>query len=133
MLMDEQQLIRTSERGWLAKLAAAYKEQRPILIIDDANVGIDPQNQTLLDMGRKANLSRAEITGVCVACGMSAAGVGMVVLAFFDPEPTSKLALLVGGGFFLVLTGGLTSIYILTKKKPPNIKVGKDGFDITWA
>jgi len=57
----------------------------------------------------------------------------MVLIAFYDPEPTSKLALLIGSGVLLALTGGLSAIYILTKKKPPNIKVGKNGFEISWA
>jgi hypothetical protein len=130
--MTHQLIVRTSETGWLAVLAKAYKDQTPTLIIDDAQVGIDPANHSLFDMGRKAELSTAEIVGVCVAVGMSIAGVGMVLLAFFDPEPTSKLFLLSGGGAVLVLTGGLSAIRILTKKKPPNIKAGKDGIEISW-
>ena len=104
-----------------------------MLVIDDANVGIDPSTHTLFDMGRKAELSTAEITAVCVSCGMSIAGIGMVLLAFYDPEPTTKLGLLVACGAVLALTGGFSAIYILTKKKPPNIKVGKNGIEIAWA
>ena len=33
-------------------------------------------------------------------------GVGMILLAFFDPEPTTKLGLLVGGGIATALGGG---------------------------
>ena len=131
--MTHQLIVRTSAPSWLAVLAKAYKEQTPTLIIDDANVGIDPANHSLFDMGRKAELSVAEITAVCIAVGMSFVGVGMVVLAFLDPEPTSKLALLIGAGAVLALTGGLSAIHVLTKKKPPNIRVGKNGFEISWA
>lgn len=130
--MNQQLVVRTSEPGWLAVLAKAYKDQTPTLIVDDANVGINPANHSLFDMGRKADLSTAEITAVCIACGMSLAGVGMVLLAFYDPEPTSKLALLLGSGVLLALTGGLSAIYVLTKKNPPTIKVGKSGFEISW-
>ncbi len=84
-------------------------------------------------MGRKAHLSTAEVTAVCVACGMGVVGVGMVLLAFFDPEPTSKLVLMFSAGAVLALTGGLSAIYVLTKKKPPNIKIGKNSFEISWA
>ena len=133
MASKEATIIKTSEEGWLAALAKLYKEQLPAIIIDDANVGINPADHTLFDMARKAELSTAEITAVCVACGMGIAGVSMVILAFFDPEPTSKLALLVGSGVVLALTGGLSAIYVLSKKKPPNIKVGKGGFEISWA
>lgn len=133
MSQDKPTIIRTSEQGWLAALARLYREQKPIFIIDDAKVGINPEEHTLFDMARKADLSASEIAAVCVACGMGVAGVGMVLLAFFDPEPTSKLALLVGAGAVLALSGGFSAIYILSKRKPPNIKIGTDGFQITWV
>jgi hypothetical protein len=58
--------------------------------------------------------------------------MAMVVLAFIDPEPTSKLGLLVGGGAMCVLSGGLTAVAILTRRKPPNIELGAKGFTIHW-
>ena len=69
---------------------------------------------------------------VGVAVGVSAAGVMMVVLAVLDPEPTSKLGLLVGGGAVCVLTGGLTAVGILTRRRPPTIEMGAGGFKIRW-
>lgn len=84
-------------------------------------------------MGRKANLSTREIVAVCVSCGMGLIGAGMVLLAFVDPEPTSKLGLLIGSGAVLTITGGWSAIHILTKNKPPNIKLGKNGVEISWA
>jgi hypothetical protein len=57
----------------------------------------------------------------------------MVVLAFLDPEPTSKLGLLVGGGAVCVLTGGLTAVRILTKMRPPNVQIGPSGMKIFWT
>jgi hypothetical protein len=130
--MGHQLVIRTSQSGWLALLAKAYKNQTPTLIIDDANVGIDPTHQSLFDMGRKAGLSKAEIAGAAVALGMTAAGIWFVVLAFLDPEPTTKLGLLVVSGAVLALTGGHSAIHILTKVKPPNIKVTRNGVEI-WT
>jgi hypothetical protein len=56
----------------------------------------------------------------------------MVVLAVLDPEPTSKLGLLVGGGAVCVLTGGLTAVGILTRRRPPNIEMSAGGFKISW-
>jgi hypothetical protein len=126
-------VIRTSVQNWFQQLVDAYKQRMPILLIDDAKVGIDPANQSLVAMGLKAKLSTSDWTAVGVAVGMSAAGVMMVVLAFVDPEPTSKLGLLVGGGAVCVLTGGLTAIHILTKLRPPNVHVGPMGIHITWT
>ena len=125
--------IKTSQEGWLSLLAKAYKNQNPILVIDDANVGIDLSTDTIFDMGKKADLSTAEITAVCVSCGMGVSGIALIILAFFDPEPTTKLALVIASGAVLAFTGGWSAIHILTKKKPPNIKIGKDGFEVCWA
>ena len=83
-------------------------------------------------MGIKAGLSPADWTAVGMAVGVSAAGVMMVVLAIIDPEPTSKLSLLVGGGAVCVLTGGLTAVGILTRRRPPTIELGTGGFKIRW-
>ena len=40
-------IIRTSERDWFRALAKAYKQKIHVLIIDDANVGIDPSSENL--------------------------------------------------------------------------------------
>jgi hypothetical protein len=100
--------------------------------VDDARVGLDPQSQSLVAMGIKAGISAADWTAVGVAVGMSAAGMVMVVLAFLDPEPTSKLGLLVGGGAVCVLTGGLTAVAVLTRRRPPNIEMSAGSFKISW-
>jgi hypothetical protein len=56
----------------------------------------------------------------------------VVVFAFLDPEPTSKLGLLVGGGAVCVLSGGMTVIAILTRRRPPTMEIGSSGFKISW-
>lgn len=125
-------VIRTSEKGWFARLASAYKTRQGVLLVDDARVGVDPQSQSLVAMGVRAGLSLTDWAAVGVSVGVSAAGIMMVVLAFLDPEPTSKLGLLVGGGSVCVLTGGLTAVGILTRRKPPSIEVSARGFRIHW-
>ncbi len=129
---EDERTIRTSEKGWFANLARAYRARTPVLLVDDARVGIDPQSQSLVTMGLRARLSVADWVAVGVSVGMSAAGITMVVLAFLDPEPTSKLGLLVGGGAACVLTGGLTAVGILTRRRPPSIEVSPRGFSIRW-
>jgi hypothetical protein len=130
--MDELQ-IRTSEEGWFTKLAQAYRQKTPVFLVDDAHVGIDPAVDTLAAMGLKAKLTPREWSAVGIAAGLSATGAAMVVLAFLDPEPTSKLGLLVGGGAVCVLTGGLTAVRILTKMRPPNVQIGPGGMKIYWT
>ena len=132
--MDEslEKIVRTSEPGWLRSLAILYRARQSGVLVDDAHLGIHPEDQTLLQMARVSGLSRREIVSVCVALGMSGVGVTMVILAFVDPEPTSKLGLLVGGGAICVLGGGFSAIRILTNHKPPNIKATAHGIEISW-
>jgi hypothetical protein len=117
-------VIKTSEVQWFTKLVQAYRNKEAITLIDDMNVGIDPGSQNLVQMGLKAKLSKEEWIAVVVSLGISAAGIGCVVAAILDPEPTSKLGLLIGGGIAILASGGFTATYILTKIKPPNIKIG---------
>ena len=124
--------IRTSGPGWLPELARAYRNREQITLIDDANVGIDPANQSLLDMGLRARLSRQEWTAVVVAVGMSVFGAAMVVLAILDPEPTSKLGLLIASGAVLAWGGGHSAIRILTRHKPPRTRISAAGIEIAW-
>ncbi len=125
-------IVKTSDPNWLRALARLYRARTAGVILDDAGLGISPADQTLLQMARDSGLSKREIAGVCVALGMSGVGVTMVVLAFLDPEPTSKLGLLVGGGAVCVLGGGFSAIRILTNHKPPNIRATPHGIEISW-
>ena len=124
--------IRTSEQGWLARLAKAYRNRDRVVIIDDANVGIDPSSQTLLDMGLKTGLSRQEWIAVLIAGGMTIFGAAVIILAILDPDPTSKLGLLIASGAVLTLGGGFSAIRILTKHKPPKVRVSGHGIEIEW-
>ena len=49
--------IRTREPGWFTRLAKAYREKAPILLVDDAGTGLDPASQTLVSMGIKAAIA----------------------------------------------------------------------------
>jgi hypothetical protein len=75
---------------------SAYRNREQIIIVDDQNVGIDPSNQTLLDMGLRCKLSRNEWIAVSISLGMGTFGAAMIILAIVDPDPTSKLGLLIG-------------------------------------
>jgi hypothetical protein len=124
--------IRTTEKGWLNRLTRAYRDRIPVRIIDDAGIGIDPHNQSLISMGMHAKMATSDWVAVGVSLGLSAAGILFVVLAFLDPEPTSKLGLLVGGGALCALTGGVSAVGILVRRRPPNIEVDGKGFRIRW-
>ena len=130
--MGDELTIHTSESGWLKELARAYREEREVLVVDDAEIGFDPSTQTLLSIGRELGLSRREWSGIGISLGLSGVGLWMVVAAVVSPEPTSKLWLLVGGGSVLLITGGHQAIGILTHRKPPVAEVTRMGFRISW-
>jgi len=124
--------VRTSQPKWFSELATAYKQRVSAFLTDDASVGVDPLNETLFMMAVRAKLGINDITAACIALGMAAAGIAFIVAAILDPEPTSKLSLLVAGGLVLVLTGGGAAINILVRIKPPSVRVGPKGFEINW-
>ena len=126
-------VVRTSTPGWLASLAKAYKARTSVHLVDDAKVGVNPVHDTLLDMGRKANLSQREWLAVLVSLGVGAGGAYLLGMAILDPEPYSKIAFALGTGALLVFGGGFAAIRILVGHKPPNIKVSADGsFEIVF-
>ena len=125
-------IIRTSRPDWFTDLSTAYKGHTSVRLVDDAGFGVDPLNQTLFEMAVEAKLSPRQIAAACVALGMAVVGIGLVVLAFIDPEPTSKLGILLAGGVVLISTGGWGAIQILTKTKPPSVKATRNGIEINW-
>jgi hypothetical protein len=125
-------VIRTSEKDWMPRLTSAYRSHAPVELVDDAGVGIDPATQSLLQMGLAGRLTRREWTGVAIAGGMTVFGAALVLLAIADPDPTSKLGLLVGSGALLALTGGFQTIRMLTRLKPPSIEISRHGVFIRW-
>jgi hypothetical protein len=130
MKTNQELAVRTSQPDWLKALAVIYKHRKPMLLIDDAGLRVDPASFTLLQMAREVKLSGRETAGTCVALGLSAAGVGMIVQPFVDPEPTSKLGLLVAGGVTSFFCGGWRAIQVLTDLKPPSVRVTARGIEI---
>jgi hypothetical protein len=124
--------ILTSDKKWLQALASAYKAETPVLIVDDADIGIDPRSDTILQMGKKASLGVKEWIAVVISLGVAAIGAYVLVMAVLDPEPFSRIAFTLGTGALLTLGGGGTAVRILTKVKPPKVSVTAAGFEISW-
>jgi len=126
------QEIRTTQPGWLKELSESYKKKLPVRLIDDAHIGLDPGADTLLTMGRKGKLGAHEWTAVLISLGVSALGAYLLVMAILDPEPYSKIAVALVTGALLIGSGGFMAVRVLTKVKPPKIKIGPTGFEISW-
>jgi hypothetical protein len=134
--MSEQSMliIRTSSPGWLATLANAYQSKTAVGLLDDAQIGVNPITDTLLDMGRKANLSRREWVAVFVALGISAAGAFLLIMAVLDPEPYTKIAFALATGALLIAGGGFAAIRVLVGHKPPDVSLSPGGgFKISFT
>lgn len=124
--------VRTSDQQWLERLAHFYKEHQMVRIVNDAGLPIDPTMQTLLQMGHAGKLSKTQWFGVITSLGIGVFGAYLIVAAILDPEPTSKLGLLVASGVLLVAGGGFTAVRVLTNVKPPNVRASIQGFEIRW-
>lgn len=124
--------INTSHQGWLGELVRAYKQRTSVLLIDDAHTGFNPEDETIWEFAVRTKMSPKEFAAVLIALGLSATGIAMILAALFDPEPTSKLAVLLVGGVVCVLTGALYAIRLLTETRPPNVKFTAKGIEIRW-
>ena len=124
--------IKTTTDDWLRLLAAAYTSQTPVTLVDDAGLGVDPVHQTLLEMGKKAHLTVSDWMAVVVALGVSSVGAFLVVMAVLDPEPYSKIGFALGAGAVMTMGGGFAAIRVLTKQKPPRVRLSPAGFEIAW-
>lgn len=125
-------VVKTSAQNWLKSVSEFYKKKEAFVLVDDAHVGIDPRQDTLLQMGRKAQLARREWAGVLVSLGVASVGVWLLVMAVMDPEPYSKVMAAILAGAVLVGSGGMMAIRILTQVKPPKVRVSHKGFEIEW-
>jgi hypothetical protein len=124
--------IRTSDKTWLARLALTYKLRSPVLLLDDAGLGVDPAKESILQMGHRSRLAPREIVALLVELGMAAAGAWLIVMAVLDPEPYSKVSFAIGAGAVLLLGGGFAAIRTLTRDKPPRVRVARGGFELAW-
>jgi hypothetical protein len=103
-------IVRTSQDDWLEKAIKLYAEKKPITLIDDAMYGLKEKDLitavSLLRAAKSKNrVTWKQITGLLAGLGITGAGVWMVAAAIADPEPTTKLGLLIAGGVVLALTG----------------------------
>lgn len=105
--------IRTSQTDWLETALECYKEKQKFILVDDRELGILENDLSsavkLIQKARKADsLSAKQIATILTSLGLSSVGIWLIMLAIADPEPTSKLGILIAGGIALVTLGGLS-------------------------
>jgi len=124
--------IRTSQPDWLPRLFQSYETREAFQFIDDRGFGVD-LTRSLFVVSLRAGLSLKEWFAVLAALGITGFGAFMVVVAILDPEPISKLGLLIAAGAVLFFTGSVSILKILVGLHPPNVTVSPtNGVVISW-
>jgi|TARA_B100000959_G_C14632621_1_gene480881 hypothetical protein len=119
--MSDNILIKTSNINWLEQAINSYADKVPFDFLDDAQIGItivDLESAvTLIKKARSSGgVTWQQIVAILTGVGLSSIGVWMIAVAIGSPEPNTKLWLLIGGGFILTLTGGLSILRSLGMK-----------------
>lgn len=134
--MDDMIVIKTSESDWFERALKAYTQKKSFELIDDAHVGLttnDAKSAANLIRGvnKRGAVSWQQIAAVLVGLGITSAGLWIIAAAIADPEPTTKLTLLISGGIILALTGSLATLKALGMTFIVSVKNGTNHFQIT--
>lgn len=108
-------LIKTSDTEWLKAAIEAYSKKQTFTLVDDAKLGLNEKDlvsavSLIRAAKKKAGFSFKIIAQSLTSIGITGAGIYIVILAIADPEPTSKLGLLITGGLILAVTGSLGAL-----------------------
>lgn len=104
-------IIRSSEPDWLEKALKQYTKKEPFQFEDDGEIGLTEKDLrsaiNLIKAAKgKGKVSWKQIVGLLSGLGITGAGLWIVAAAVADPEPTTKLGLLITGGLVLAIMGG---------------------------
>lgn len=105
--------ISTSDQDWLEKALKCYRDKHPFQLTDDVGIGITEKDlvsavKLIQKAKRNGNMSVKQIATVLTSIGLSSVGIWLILIAVADPEPTSKLGILLAGGVALIALGGLS-------------------------
>jgi len=123
------EIVRTSSKDWLEQAIKLYADKKPFTFEDDAKLGLTEANLksavALIRAAKsKGSVTWQQIVVVLAGIGITGVGVWMVAAAIADPEPTTKLGLLIAGGIVLALTGSFGALAALGVRsvcpKPPS-------------
>ena len=112
------EVVKTSEKDWLEKAIKLYTEKKQFKFIDDTDQKLTEEDlKSAVHLIRaaksKSGISWQKIIGVLSGIGITGAGLWIIAAAIGDPDPTSKLGLLISGGIILALTGSLGTLAAL--------------------
>ena len=99
--------IELRDHASLQRIATAMKQKEAFVIVTD--------DKDFNPLGHDRHSAEMWI-GAAGGGLLMVMGGGALVLAFLDPEPTTKLGLLIGGGIAMSLAGGGVIITILVTR-----------------
>jgi hypothetical protein len=107
------QNINTSDKDWLEKALTCYRDKHPFILTDDSQIGITEKDLIsavkLIQKAKKSgSMTVKQLATVLTSIGLSSVGIWLILIAVADPEPTSKLGILLAGGVALIALGGLS-------------------------
>ncbi len=110
----EKTTVKTSEKDWLERALQLYKSKESFTLIDDANIGLTEKDVSSAVNLMKASVSKGKkslknIVLALTGLGFSGVGVYLIIAAIMDPEPTSKLGLIVSVGGIMAVSGSLAT------------------------
>ena len=119
--MSDKPVVKTKETDWFRKAMELYVQKQAFVLVDDAGIGLTEKDlesaiALIKAFQEKEGASMRQVTAVLAGLGITGVGVWMIWAAIVDPEPTSKLGLLIGGGVILALTGSLGTLASLGVK-----------------
>ena len=108
-------IVKTSQTEWLKVAIDNYSKKQTFTLVDDAKIGLTEKDlvsavSLIRTAKKKAGLSFKTIAQALTSIGITGAGVYIVIIAIADPEPTSKLGLLITGCLLLAVTGSLGAL-----------------------
>jgi hypothetical protein len=127
--------IITSDNEFIKKILQLFKKGKSFEVYDDEGYGFKKEDfenafNFLKKIKETTGLSWNEIGQILTGIGLSAAGIWIVRLAIIDPEPTSKLGLLVASGAILILSGGFAILKAFGSKWNVNVNLRGNKFSI---
>lgn len=111
-------IIKTSNKNWLEEALKEYSNKKEFTLVDDKKFKIrerDLKSAVSLIKAAKAKGGKSitQITKALIGLGLSSAGIYVIIIAIADPEPTTKLSLLLVGGIILAISGGYGTLRAL--------------------
>lgn len=128
--------IFTSDNEFIKKILQLFKKRKSFEVYDDKGYGFKKEDfENALNFINKiketTGLSWNEIGQILTGLGFSTAGIWLVRLAIINPEPISKINLLVTSGVFLILSGGFAILKAFGSNWNVNVNLGGNNFSIT--